>query len=279
MRKLLTAIMLLAACTAAHAQLDTLEITDEYLDTVNVAGPKEINDYSMIGVNYGVTFSNMIFSPSKHYREFLFKPHYLSVMFTHYEKMFEYLPYFGFTAGFSYSHEGVAFKNDSKTGEPMGNVDGASKISIQTFEVPFLAQIHADFSPAKLLVIIGPYAGWRKSIERSGPYVPEEYTNSFRDYEYRFDYGMEGGAGFGLMFDPIEIHFNILARWSWQSLYKPDYYSEYYYRFANPIDIHATVGVYYQITKRTGRTSASLKKQARDIVYGTKDKNDQGQDR
>ena len=278
-RRILTAILLLSVLSPAYAQLDTLEITDEYLDTVNVARSKEINDYSLIGINYGVTFSNMIFSPSKHYRSFLFKPNHFSVMYTHYEKMFEYLPYFGFSAGFSYSHEGVAFKKDKDSGYPMGTIDGADTLSIETLDLPVLAQIHVDFAPAKMMISIGPYVGWRKSIERSGPYVPEEFTHAFQDYEYRFDYGMQGGVGFGIMFDPIEIHFNVMARWSWQSIYRPDYYSEYYYRFANPIDISATVGVCYQLTKRTGKTSAYLRKQARDIVYGTEKTDAESQDR
>ena len=106
--------------------------------------------------------------------------------------------------------------------------------------------------------------------------MDQDYTNKFHDYEYRFDYGIVGGAGIGFMLDPIEIHLNLLARWSMQSLYEPDYFNEtfhpnntYYYRYANPIDISATVGVYFQLTKRSGKTNKQLKKQARDIVYGT----------
>ena len=134
---------------------------------------------------------------------------------------------------------------------------------------------HVDSAPTKILANLGGYVGYRLSVERSGMFLDEEYTNKFRDYEYRFDYGLMGGAGIGFMIDPIELHLNVLARWSLQSLYEPDYFNEtfhpnntYYYRYANPIDISVTMGVYFQLTKRTGKTNKQLKQQAREIVYG-----------
>ena len=71
------------------------------------------------------------------------------------------------------------------------------------------------------------------------------------------------------MFDPIEIHFNALFRWSWSTLYDPDSISPYRYRYAYPLDISATVGVHFQLTKRSGKTTAQLRREAREIVYGT----------
>ena len=71
------------------------------------------------------------------------------------------------------------------------------------------------------------------------------------------------------MFDPVEIHINALVRWSWSSLYDPDYASPYYYRYAYPMDGILTVGVHFQLTKRSGKTSQALRQEARAIVYGT----------
>jgi len=277
MKRTLTAILSAFLCLPVLAQLDSLELTNEYLDTVSLQKVKEINDYSLIGINWGVTFSNTSFNPVKHDRTFVFKPNAFSIMYTHYEKMFDYIPYFGFTGGFAYGHEGVTFKTDKETGSYLGHVNGATYLSIEMVEVPAMAQIHADFDPAKLMIEVGPYAGYRLSIERSGYGVTEEYENQFYDYERRFDYGLKGGAGFGIMIDPIEIQFMVLARWSWQSLYRPDYYSDYYYRFANPISIIGSVGISYQLTKRKGKTSSYLKKEARKIVYEQKDKDPAGQ--
>ena len=52
---------------------------------------------------------------------------------------------------------------------------------------------------------------------------------------------------------------NALLRWSWSSLYAPDYASKYYYRYAYPLDIIATVGVHFQLTKRSGKTNRQLR--------------------
>ena len=149
-------------------------------------------------------------------------------------------------------------------------------MSIETYELPAMMQIHIDSAPTKIMANLGAYLGYRTSISRSGEFMDQEYAAKFRDYEYRFDYGIVGGAGIAFMLDPIELHLNVLARWSMQNLYQPDYYNEtfhpyntYYYRYANPIDISVSLGVHFQLTKRTGKTNKQLKKEAKDIVYGT----------
>jgi len=55
---------------------------------------------------------------------------------------------------------------------------------------------------------------------------------------------------------------------SFGSLYDPDHYSEYYYRFAYPMNITVSAGVHIHLSKRTGKTKAALRKEARDLVYG-----------
>jgi len=227
-----------------------------------------INDYTLIGVNYGVSFSSMFYTPERHNRAWQFSPSYVSVTFTKHSKMFDTLPYFALVAGFAHGYEGFGFKRDPDTGRSQ-DVDGAEQGSIELFEIPVLAQIHVDFHPAKILANIGVYGGWRNSISRSGPDLDPAYENAFRDYENRWDYGLQGGAGFALMFDPVEIHFNAMLRWSWSSLYQPDYASAYYYHYAYPMDIIASVGIYYQLTKRSGRTNRQLRQEAKEHVYGT----------
>ena len=273
----ITAIILSAAFRLG-AQENDIEYTAEFLDTLdlNRYGGDKINDYSLIGANYGVTFSGIYFNPYKMGADIIFNPTYFSLMYTHYEKMFNYLPYFGLTLGFSYSHSGCRFTDDPDTGYPRGFIDGATYESMETVEMPAMMQMHVDTYPFKLLIDLGGYVRYRMSVTRSGIWLDEEYENKFRDYERRFDYGLIGGAGVGFMFDPVEIHLNILGRWSLQNLYEPDYensvfhpFNTYYYRYANPIDVSVTLGVYFQLTKRTGRTNRQLKEEARDIVYGT----------
>lgn len=139
---------------------------------------------------------------------------------------------------------------------------------MDVIEVPFMTQIHIDAAFMKFMGNIGVYGGYRRTVTRSGAGLDPQYANAFRDYERQIDYGLQGGVGIAFMFDPIEIHFNCLARYSGSNLYDPDYSSKYYYRFANPLGITATVGVHFQLTKRSGKTTGQLKRQAKEKVYG-----------
>ena len=236
--------------------------------TTTVKTYKDINDYSLIGINYGVTLSSMSFNPSEK-QSWHFSPVYVSVTYSKYLKMFGYIPYFGYKVGLAFGHEGFRFKENSKTGA-ITEIDGASELDIQVIEMPFLAQIHADATHFKVMADFGLYAGYRLSIERSGAHVPDKYRNNFMSHDRRFEYGLQGGLGIGLIFSPIEFHIGAQLRYSWSSIYTPDSspsrYNQYFYRFAYPLDINIVAGIHFQLTKRTGRTSADLKRQARDIV-------------
>ena len=73
-------------------------------------------------------------------------------------------------------------------------------------------------------------------------------------------------VGFGLMFDPFEIHVTVHVKWGWNSFWQPDYYSPYYYRFGYPLDGGVNIGLYYQLSPRHGHSRAQLRKMARKIV-------------
>jgi len=249
--------------------LEPLLFDDNYLDTVTVHKTTLINDYHMLGVNYGVTFGQFSFSPSRHNRAWVMVPNYFSIMYTHYEKMFGYIANFGFRVGLEYGHEASGFKYNDETGYYYNYVDGANQLILEVVDVPVMACFHVDAAPLKFQGAVGVYGGYRLSIQREGEFVAEQYLNAFRDYEYRFDYGLRGNAGFAFMIDPVELHFNAEVRWGWKSLYEADYNSPYYYRFAYPIDVTFTVGLHFQLGKRTGKTSSYLRRQAKEIVYGT----------
>ena len=271
MRKLLAALAILLCSSALplFAQNDEIEYSAEFLDTLDLTryGYDSINDYSMIGVNYGVTFSGVYFNPYKMGSDIIFNPTYFSVMYTHYEKMFNYLPYFGLTLGFSYSHSGCRFTDDPDTGFPRGFIDGATYESMETVEMPAMMHMHFDNAPFKVLANLGGYLGYRMSVTRNGIWLDEEYTNKFRDYERQFDYGLIGGAGIGFMFDPVEIHINALVKWGWITFYDPDFTGEgFYYRYAYPLDAAITFGLYYQLTPRVGRSRSDLRRLARENV-------------
>lgn len=279
--RLALALAALATASGAFAQnpadsvaarKDTLTLpgiyTDEYLDTASVKKAFVLNDYSMIGVEYGVSFCRMTFNPSQT-QGTLFVPNTFGIFYSRYGKMFNYLSNFGFKVGLRYSHEGYKFKENKETGAT-ASIEGARQAVMDVVELPFMAQFHMDGLHYKVMANLGIYGGYRKSIERTGENVSVEKQFAFLDTDRRFDYGLCGGLGFGLVFDPVEFHVNADLRYSWGTIYDPDYKSKDYYRFAYPFDIMVTAGVYFQLSRRTGRNKAQLRREAREMVFNPK---------
>ena len=271
-------LFIAASWTTLSAQ--NIEFADEYtladiqamsnaqLDTINVKKKLNINDYTMFGVQYGVGLSQVMWNPTQK-QEMVFTPVNFGVTFTKYQKMFGYMPYFGFQAGVFYAREGYQFKYNQNNNY-IYKVEGAEKALIDVVEAPILFQFHYDMWNFKIMANIGCFAGYRLSIQRfpgETGYVKEELMNSFKDTDRRWDYGIKGGVGFALVFDPVEVQFQVAYKHSLSSLYEPDHYSEYYYRFAYPSNIVASVGLNFHLSKRTGRTKAELKKMAKELVY------------
>lgn len=238
---------------------------DIYLDTVQVKKQFMINDYSLVGVQYGVSFNQMSFNPSEK-QSMLFNPQYFGVTYTKYGKLFGFMPNFGLQVGLFYGHQGYKFKKDITTGNTY-TIENATQAVMDVVEVPMLTQVHIDFWRMKLMVSAGIYGGYRLNIERTGDAVDAAIRNSFKDTDIRLDYGLKGGVGVAFEFDPIEIHFQGMVKYGWSSLYQPDYASQYYYRFAYPFDIVFTAGIHYQLTRKTGKTNHQLRQEAFDSVY------------
>lgn len=247
---------------------DVQALTDEQLDTINIKKKLVINDYMMVGVQYGAGLSQVMWNPTQK-QEMVFTPINFGVTFTKYQKMFGYMPYFGFQAGLFYAREGYQFKKNENT-DYIYKVEGAEKALIDVVEVPVLFQFHLDMWNFKIMANLGCYGGYRLAIQRfpgETGYVKDELKNSFTETDRRWDYGLKGGVGFGLVFDPVEIHFQAAYKHSFSSLYTPDHYSQYYYRFAYPSNIVVSVGLHYHLSKRSGKTKAEIKKLAKDMVY------------
>lgn len=248
-------------------------IPDEVLDTIEVKKKTFINDYSMIGIQYGAGLSQVMWNPSQK-QEMQIMPYNVGIMYTRYGKMFGYMPYFGFQVGLFYGQEGYKFKKNDDTGYTY-TIQGADRAIFDVVELPFLSHMHIDFWKMKVMADIGFYVGYRLKIHRfpyEGKYYNDDYAamqDSFIETDRRVDYGIKGGVGFGFVFDPIEIHLKAAYKHALSSLYEPDHYSKYYYRYAYPSNIIISLGVHFQLTKRTGKTKAQLKKEAKELVYGT----------
>lgn len=282
MKKILLSITLACTFIVAGAQtelkqkielpegLSLEKYTNEFLDTLNIKKKLVINDYSMIGFHYGANLSRVMWNPSQK-QDMLLLPINVGITYTKYGKMFGYMPYFGFQVGLLYTQEGYQFKyNEDK--DYTYKIEGAEKAVYDVVELPLLCHIHYDLWNFKLIVDIGCYAGYRLGIHRypgKTGMVSEEVKDSFVDTDRRWDYGVKAGAGFGLVFDPIEIHFTAIYKHSFGTLYEPDHYSDIYYRYAYPSNIVISAGIHFHLSKRTGKTKSDLKKAAREMVYGT----------
>ncbi len=250
-------------------------IPDEILDTIKISKKTFINDYSLIGIQYGAGLSQVMWNPSQK-QEMIIMPYNFGVTYTRYGKMFGYMPYFGFQVGIFYGQEGYKFKKSNDSGYTY-TIQGADKAIMDVIEIPFVSHMHIDFWKMKVMAEIGFFGGYRLKIHRfpfEGEYKNENYAamqNQFLETDRRIDYGIKGGLGFGFIFDPIEIHLKATYKHSLSSLYEPDHYSKYYYRYAYPSNIVISAGIHFQLTKRTGKTKAQLKKEAKELVYGTQE--------
>ena len=174
--------LLLAAITSGAQEVK--------FDTTAVLAVKDpqINDYIMIGVNYGVSFCNMYYAPSRHNRAWPVHPNYISVMFTKHSKMFDIIPRFAVSAGVAHGYEGFAFKRDPDTGASQ-EVDGAEEATIEIFELPALAQFYYDIDPVKILAQAGMYMNSRgrqkqrgdddSQEDQHGPFGSHSLSSSF----------------------------------------------------------------------------------------------------
>lgn len=294
MKKIITIILTIALCSSFYAEAgekgkkerksrqkpDRLELvkkeltsgadtlTDEFLDTVTVKKALVVNDYSLIGFQYGAGLSRVAWNPRQE-QKMVFSPVNVGITYTKYGKMFA-MPFFAFKAGLFFTQEGYEFEYNEEYNYTY-KIEGAEKAVFDVVEVPLLFQFHYDTWNFKFLAEVGCYGGYRLGIQRfpgKTGYVSPELEYSFKDTDNRFDYGIKGGAGFALVFDPLEFHIMAHYKHSFSSLYEPDHYSPYYYRFAYPSNIVISAGVFFQLSKRTGKTKAELKKQAKSLVYG-----------
>lgn len=268
----------------AHFSVDSLP--DELIDSYDLKKRKAINDYSMIGVQYGVGLTRTLLQPEIAKEDMMFMPVNVGVTYTKYGKMFGYMPYFGFQVGVFYTQEGYKFRYDNKN-KAVPVFLGAQSAVMDVIEVPFLAHCHVDFWKMKLFLNAGLYGGYRLTMHRYAPAESTEdmqYINLTPDYPYtsltsereftsfenRFDYGIKGGLGFAFIFDPVEIHISASYKHSFSSLFKQDYYSKYYYRYSYQQNVVIALGLHFQLGRRVGKTDRQIRKEARESLITEK---------
>ena len=252
-------------------------VTDEYLDNASLPEKSRINDYWIVGVHGGVSFERGYFNPPQQVHFHPRLPVY-GFSVTRFATMMNTFPNLGMEFGFQHNYEGYKFKEyeiDAGTERATtvrSSIDGYHEAYMEVPEVFLLTHGHLDMGRfVKINLKGGVFGGYRMNITRirddsySSDFDPE-YANAFYDTDNRWTYGIQGGVGLGLMLDPIEFHLGVQVKWGWSPFYPPDKYNQFSYRYAYPLDGAVTFGVYYQLTKRHGRTRSSLRNMARQYV-------------
>lgn len=262
--------------TTARINAVSIDTPNSWVDTVIIHAKPSINDYHLIGVYAGAGGALGNFNPT--YKNSIgFVPLHVGIQYTNFGKMFGFLPYFGFQAGAELSQEGYTMK---EVDGYINHIVGYSKATMTVLHGYYQALVHVDFWKMRVMVHVGAYAGARLSIKRGAiagdttpakitirdvVYNTADYANSFMPFDNKFDYGVKAGAGFAFIFDPVELHINGTFKHSLNNLYKPDYASSEYYRWAYPMSFYISIGVHYQLTARVGRDRKALKKEALEI--------------
>lgn len=277
-RLVISIVAILAICQALSArQIDTLHPIQMPLDTAKIMEDySKINDYSMLGVTYGMGFASCDFDPMRNVDAVFMPLDNVGITYTLHCKLFGYMPYFAFQASVLYAKDGYKFKQNENSGY-MDNILYAYKTTIETIEIPLLAQFHYDFWKMKVMADIGVYGGYRFAVHReylsTVPDSRKTYENSFHPNETKWDYGIKGGGGFALIFDPIELHIMCFYKYSWCNLHQPNVdahtlehtdMSKYYYKWSYPTNLSFSIGIHYQLTRRVGKMRAQIRQEARE---------------
>ena len=251
-------------------------VTNEWLDNTPLPKKARINDYWIVGVHGGVSLQHGYFNPPRQVSFYLNQPVY-GVSITRFATMMNTFPNLGMELGFQHNYEGYNFKEYEVEGNMYRqDIDGAYQAYLEVPEAFLVTHGHIDMGQyVKIILKVGMYGGYRMNITRIGPRVQKEYENAFRETDNRWSYGVQGGLGFGLMLDPVEVHLGLQVKWGWSPFYKPNTYSPYYYRFAYPLDGAVTLGVYYQLTKRRGHSRGALRQLAREYLDQEREQKEQ----
>lgn len=249
-----------------------VEYTTEYLDTVNIKKVFKMNNYSMLGFEYGASLNMGRFSPSYNHK-MLFQPIHAGVTFTHYQKNYNGSPNFGYEFGIFYGKQGYALEKNSGL-----LVEKASRITVDYLQVPLWMVMHFDAPHIKAMVNLGPYGGYRLTVNRSNEYDTEievNYPDSFAPADSRFDYGLSGGAGFGFVIDPVELHVYLRTSFSFSSFFHPEAYiteTSKNMLYIYPWDVSLTLALQFQTSRRSGKTNSQLRHEAKDRVMSSLEK-------
>lgn len=222
---LLLGLLSLLMPSKAMGQSGIVEIDTTFSKVVQVR-PTE----HLLGIRYGYEMTGVMFSPDlTSSRVNTYKN--ISILYTYYHNLWDIWPYFGIQFGLKYCEYGFTTKYN------LLNMD-------QTYtavEIPLTTQLKYDVGKfLRLMVDLGGFAGYR--IKTTNP-------DGFDEWDNRYDYGVQGGAGVAIKFHPFEIHIGALYQYSLCWLFKPDKLSsqtgEDWWLYSYPNRLSFNVGLFF----------------------------------
>ncbi|MBR0255872.1 MAG: outer membrane beta-barrel protein [Bacteroidales bacterium] len=226
MRRLLWILILLLAAGTAGAQDNFIfDMPNDFAALDTVPTKPKFKNIHMIGVSYTVNLSGVTSTP-KIGQERIWTFKNFGVSYTYYHAMWNHLFNFGVVVGAKHGYEGFTSPYDGY-GE-----------TFEILEFPLLSQFKIDLSRFRVLINLGPYYGYRLSTDKEG---------GFTKYDQRHDYGVIAGAGFAVVFKPLEFHIEANYKYALASIYHTNKYSDIYWIFTYPQNIMISASLHVHL--------------------------------
>lgn len=205
------------------AVIGTLNNDFDGIDTV--PQPKKFKSRHMLGVKYSYDLCKVSATPTIGEKMY-FSPVNISLLYTYYHDLWDYLDIFGLQFGVKYGREG--YRSDY----------GGWGESVEMVQFPLGTQMHINFWKMRLLINLGTYYGYKLSTDK-----PE----GFDECDIRHDYGAYGGAGIGFAFGAFELHLEANYQFSFCSMYHTYKYSDLYWLTAYPRNLCISAGIFINL--------------------------------
>ena len=204
---------------------NVIEVSIDSLDQLNKKSFDRFKSSHLIGVKYSYNICGAYFTPDIS-PSYIHTPLNLSLLYTYYHDLWGLMPYFGLQFGVKYGTEGF-------------NSEWGYSEKYDYIEIPLTSQFTYRVNKnLRLLLDVGTYYAYRiKSYKEGG----------FDALDIRNDYGINAGAGFGLIFGPIELHIQANVKRGFCSVYQPQKLSDEYWLYGYNQQLNFSVGLHYNL--------------------------------
>lgn len=226
MKRTLLLILALSLSLAASAQDNFIfDMPDDFAQLDTITRPKQFKSIHMVGVSYGATWSGVTSSPGLG-QEKKMTYNNIGAYFTYYHALWDQLFNFGLKFGVMHGYEGFL--------TPKNNYQETCEV----LTIPLISQFKIDFSRFRLLVNLGTYGGYRLSTDKEG---------GFDKYDQRYDYGVIGGGGLGVVFHPFEFHVEANYKYALASQYHTNKISDIYWIYTYPQNLIFSASLFFHL--------------------------------